>query len=121
MERMTTEPKPQKPMPSAAEINAYLEQSAARTKMRLPLAKGAARVERPPAASAANTPTAQSTAVGPSARLPASPATRTLPLQGTKSQSTQRSAPAEPGAAPPASADAASDEAWHPFSTDDDR
>jgi hypothetical protein len=117
MERMTTEPKPQKPIPSAAEINAYLEQSAARTKMRLPLAKGAARVERPPAA---NMPTAQSTAGGPSA-LPASPSTRTLPLQGTKSRSTQRSAPAEPGATPPTSADAASDEAWHPFSTDDDQ
>jgi hypothetical protein len=35
-------------MPSADEINAYLELSAARTKLRLPLAKGAARVGAPP-------------------------------------------------------------------------
>ena len=37
---MSSEPKSPKPVPSAAEINAYLEQSAARTRMRLPLAKG---------------------------------------------------------------------------------
>jgi hypothetical protein len=36
--------KTQKKLPSAEEINAYLEQSAARTKLRLPLAKGAAGV-----------------------------------------------------------------------------
>src|SRR6188508_827320 len=41
---MSTDPKPPKPMPSADEINAYVELSAARTKLRLPLAKGAARV-----------------------------------------------------------------------------
>jgi hypothetical protein len=35
---MSSEDKPKKPMPSAAEINAYLELSAARTKKRLPLA-----------------------------------------------------------------------------------
>jgi hypothetical protein len=37
---MSSEPKPPKPLPSAAEINAYVERSAARTRMRLPLAKG---------------------------------------------------------------------------------
>jgi hypothetical protein len=50
---MSTEPKPPKPMPSADEINAYLELSAARTKLRLPLAKGAARVDAAPAAAPA--------------------------------------------------------------------
>jgi hypothetical protein len=35
---MSSEDKPKKPMPSVAEINAYLELSAARTKKRLPLA-----------------------------------------------------------------------------------
>lgn len=35
---MPSEDDPKKPMPSAEEINAYLEASAARTKKRLPLA-----------------------------------------------------------------------------------
>jgi hypothetical protein len=115
---MTTDPKPQKPMPSAAEINAYLEQSAARTKLRLPLARGAARVERAPAPSPSSSPTAATPAGSTSAPQPASTASRALPLQGTK---TLRTPPATPVATPPAAADPAGDEAWRPFSTDDDR
>jgi hypothetical protein len=44
---MSTEDKPKKPLPSAAEINAYLELSAARTKKRLPLAFGKTPVAKP--------------------------------------------------------------------------
>jgi hypothetical protein len=39
---------PTRPLPSAAEINAYVELSAARTKKRLPLALGTTSVPTPP-------------------------------------------------------------------------
>jgi hypothetical protein len=38
---------PKKPTPSIAEINAYLEESAKRTKKRLPLAMGSEKVPAP--------------------------------------------------------------------------
>src|SRR4051794_6041050 len=101
---MSTDPKPPKPMPSAAEINAYLEQSAARTRMRLPLAKGAAAVVVPP----------------PLAPLPpvVKVNERALPVQGAKKLPTQQPAavsPAAPGAVggEPGAA-RADDGAWRP-------
>ena len=96
-----SENKPPKPMPSPAEINAYLEQSAARTRMRLPLAKGNAVPMAPkePGAEAAPAPRE---------------ASRALPLQGGKKLPTKGVANAP---APPAPA---GDGAWRPFSTDDD-
>ena len=42
-------PDDEKPLPSAEEINAYLELSAARTKKRLPLALGSAGAPKAPA------------------------------------------------------------------------
>jgi hypothetical protein len=51
-----TDPKPHKALPTAAEITAYVERSAARTKLRLPLAKGAVVLERAPAVDAATVP-----------------------------------------------------------------
>jgi hypothetical protein len=106
-----TEPKSPKPMPSAAVINAYLEESAARTRMRLPLAKGnAAVVPRANTAPDASAPTPNASASGKSKA-------RELPLQGSK-----KLAPRSPLATAPAAAGepAASDAAWRPFSTDDD-
>lgn len=93
-----SENKPPKPMPSPAEINAYLEQSAARTRMRLPLAKGNA------APMAAKEPSAAAT---PAPRE----ASRALPLQGGKKLPTKGTANAPT---------AASDAAWQPFEADDD-
>jgi hypothetical protein len=69
---MSTEPKPPKPMPSAAEINAYLERSSARSKMHLPLAKGNAAVVAPLAPLA-----------------PVKVNERALPVQGAKKLPTQ--------------------------------
>lgn len=46
---MSSDNKPSKPTPSVAEINAYLEKSAARTKKRLTLAMG----QKPPTPTAA--------------------------------------------------------------------
>jgi hypothetical protein len=106
-----TEPKSPKPMPSAAVINAYLEESAARTRMRLPLAKGNAAV--PPRANTA----ADAGAAAPDASAAGKTKTRELPLQGSK-----KLAPRAPAATPPAAAGepAASGAAWRPFSTDDE-
>jgi hypothetical protein len=116
---MSTDPKPRKPVPSAAEINAYLELSAARTKLHLPLAKGAALVGQARPASAAD---------GSGAPSAAAKATPTLPLQTTKKLPTQSSgsAASRPQGAPPAApsetdADASSSDAWRPFSTDEER
>ena len=106
-----TEPKSPKPMPSAAVINAYLEESAARTRMRLPLAKGnAAVVPRANTAPEASAPAPDASASGKSK-------TRELPLQGAK-----KPALGAPVATAPAVAGepAASEAAWRPFSTDDD-
>jgi hypothetical protein len=86
-------------MPSVAEINAYLELSAARTRMRLPLAKGAMIV--PPKAA----PPA------PAATAPGSNTSRALPLQSSK----KAPSPAEP------SAPAAEPGEWRPFGGDDER
>lgn len=98
---MSSESKPNKPMPSVAEINAYLEQSAARTRMRLPLAKGAAAVVPP----MAGTPP-------PAAPLPRPSASRALPLQGAPKPAPL--AAAQRGAAPETGE-------WRPFGSDDER
>lgn len=91
---MSSEPKSPKPMPSAAEINAYVERSAARTKMRLPLAKGnAAPVGASPAAADAAAPAAGRALPVRSKNLPTQPAAAD-------------DAPGEPGAA------------WTPFGDD---
>jgi hypothetical protein len=96
---MSSDTKPTKPMPSPAEINAYLELSAARTRKRLPLAKGAAAMVEPKGPSEAPAP-------------PRAAASRALPLQGS-----QKAAPAEPagGAAPPGEPGG-----WSPFANDDE-
>ncbi|HTV20334.1 MAG TPA: hypothetical protein VMG12_16740 [Polyangiaceae bacterium] len=106
---MSTDPKPPKPMPSADEINAYLELSAARTRMRLPLAKGNAIVG-----------TAGATA--PSGEKGAA---RALPISASKKLPTQREEPAASGASGPGSARPSGpaespDAAWRPFATDED-
>jgi hypothetical protein len=88
---MSSDPNAPKPMPSAAEITAYVERSAARTRMRLPLAKGnALPVESSP------------TATGPAP-------SRALPVRG-KNLPTQ---PAKPDATQPET-----DAAWTPFGDD---
>lgn len=108
---MSSEPKSPKPMPSAAEIQAYVERSAARTRMRLPLAKGnalPAGVMRP----------AEDTSAGPVA---APAAGRALPVSG-------KALPTQPATAkaPAADASAANEQAskepapapgapWAPF------
>jgi hypothetical protein len=102
---MSTHSKPNKPMPSPAEINAYLEQSAARTKMRLPLAKGAALGLPAPTSSNAGAAPAEKSG------------SRALPVQGAKPRA------AEPVASPvdaesPAGSGAAG---WSPFTPDPDR
>lgn len=105
---MSTDSKSSKPMPSADEINAYLELSAARTKLRLPLAKG----------------NAAPLAASPARAVPADKgAQRALPLSGSKPLPTRRE---ESGGAEAASADrglpAATDgDAWLPFDSDDER
>jgi hypothetical protein len=110
---MSSDTKSTKPMPSVAEINAYLEQSAARTRMRLPLAKGAVVVPPKPAGAAP----------------PAAPArtatSRALPLQsGSKLQGSSQLHGSEPKPAPSAdaepSAQPADPGAWRPFATDDE-
>ena len=102
---MSTDPKPPKPMPSADEINAYLELSAARTKLRLPLAKGAARVGAPPDAGQP---------AGASGEKNAAPisASKKLP---TRQEQPSRTAPA------PADAEAKGAEVWRPFPSDEKR
>ena len=80
---MSSDPKPPKPLPSAEEIQAYLEQSAARTKKRLTLAAGNARPEPAAARADRKLPTARAsaktleTAPAPSAEVPAAEATDT--------------------------------------------
>jgi hypothetical protein len=134
--------KSQKSMPSVEEINAYLEQSAARTRLRLPLAKGAAAVvvRGVGGAGDANNPTPSST---PNA-APRAGASRALPVQGAKTaaarspsqgvgarKETARAidaeAPLGADAEAPLGADAEAPvaeapdaEAWHPFSTGGD-
>lgn len=106
-----TEPKSPKPMPSAAVINAYLEESAARTRMRLPLAKGNAAV-----APLAN-PASDASAPAPDANASDKSKTRELQLQGEKKLALRAPAASAPAAA---GEPAASDAVWRPFSTDDD-
>lgn len=110
-----TETKSPKPMPSAAVINAYLEESAARTRMRLPLAKGNAAVVMP--ANTAPDATAPATAANASGKGKARP----LPLQGSTAPTASAAAGAAGAAAPPvAGSPVASDAAWRPFSADDE-
>jgi hypothetical protein len=102
---MSTEPKPPKPMPSADEINAYLELSAARTKLRLPLAKGAARVN--------DLPNADAPVVESEKRSP--------PLSASKKLPTRQEEPSRTAAAPTAPGEAGAGEVWRPFPSDEER
>lgn len=87
---MSSEPPPPKPLPSAEEIQAYLERSSARTKKRLTLAAGNARpVEK------------------------AAPLDRKLPVGRAAAAPPPPASPA----APTSEADTAT--AWQPFSSDD--
>jgi len=102
---MSSDTKPTKPMPSPAEINAYLELSAARTRLRLPLAKGAAAVIEPKGALAP-------AAAVPAAAEPRAAVSRPLPLQGSKKPvpagpGEHRETPGEPSG-------------WRPFGSEDE-
>jgi hypothetical protein len=101
---MSTDSKPTKPMPSADEINAYLELSAARTKLRLPLAKGAARVEAAPPAAATEQKSEK----------------RPLPSSASKKLPTQQELPKHDAMARSEHGDAGPGEVWRPFSSDDE-
>jgi hypothetical protein len=100
-----------KPLPSAAVINAYLEESAARTRMRLPIAK----LVVPPAAPAesaqsANRPVQKSKAL-PTTRAgtaitPASPA-----ISGKTSRDAAGTTPDEKSGA---------EAGWRPFGADEE-
>jgi hypothetical protein len=136
LEEMMSSEKSQKSLPSAEEINAYLELSAARTKLRLPLAKGAAAVVPGPgpASGAAgstepdggNRPSDSNGPTHPSAPLPAAGTARALPVQGEKTRAlrTLSSGASATNATRPTAAttpaDAAEDDAWRPFSSDGD-
>jgi hypothetical protein len=102
---MTTDPKPPKRMPSADEINAYLELSAARTKLRLPLAKGAARV--------GTTPDADEPARAGGEPSPP-------PITASKKLPTRQEQPTRTPLAP-ADGEANGAEAWRPFANDEKR
>jgi len=102
---MSTDPKLPKPMPSADEINAYLELSAARTKLRLPLAKGAARMGTPPAA--------EQPAVATSEKSP-------TPVSASKKLPTRQDEPSGT-ALEPAPGEASAGEVWRPFPSDEER
>src|SRR5688572_28258082 len=102
---MSTDPKPPKPMPSADEINAYLELSAARTKLRLPLAKGAARVSTP---RDADQPAGAIGEKGP------------LQISASKKLPTRQEQPSGTALAP-ADGEANGAEAWRPFPSDEKR
>jgi hypothetical protein len=99
-----SEPKSPKPMPSVAEINAYLEQSAARTKMRLPLAKG----------NALPTGVASPAEDAPPDPVAAPAAGRALPVSGKKALPTQPAAADSPAPSAPAPGERASG-TWAPF------
>jgi hypothetical protein len=103
---MSTDPKPPKPMPSADEINAYLELSAARTKLRLPLAKGAALV--------GTLPNAAPPAVENSE-------TRSPPISASKKLPTRQEEPSVTDPARPGHGEAGAGEVWRPFPTDEER
>ncbi|MEY4547168.1 MAG: hypothetical protein RL685_3363 [Pseudomonadota bacterium] len=98
---MSSEPKspppPRKPLPSAEEIQAYVELSAARTKKRLTLASGNARPIGAAVTPVTTAKTDRKLPVGSAAAAPAAPA----PAASTKE------ADAEAGAG------------WQPFPTDD--
>jgi hypothetical protein len=102
---MSTDPKPPKPMPSADEINAYLELSAARTKLRLPLAKGAARVGTPPDADQL---------------APATGEKPPPPISASKKLPTRQQQPSRTALAP-ADGEASAAEVWRPFPSDEKR
>jgi hypothetical protein len=100
---MSTDPKPPKPMPSAEEINAYLEQSAARTKLRLPLAAGAARVGAAPAAGPDGVEQREK---------------RPLPLGASKKLQTRQEQPSRADDARSSPTETGPAEVWRPFSND---
>lgn len=94
-------------MPSAAEIEAYLEQSAARTKLRLPLAKGNALPAPPPAEGAQpGVPPGRASQAGEGPRGPA----KALPVQRASRRGAER-------ASPPPVGEAA--DGWKPFADDE--
>ena len=93
---MSSDPKSSKPLPSAEEIQAYLELSAARTKKRLTLAAGNARTEPATARADRKLPTGRASA---------------KPLEQTVAK------PAHPAAAPGAEAGEAS---WQPFTDEEE-
>ena len=97
-------PKPPKPLPSAEEIQAYVELSAARTKKRLTLASGNAR----PTGTAAKTERKL-----PVGKLPVGE----LPVGGAAARPKDPAAP--PAGTATTEADAADGAAWQPFSNDD--
>jgi hypothetical protein len=103
---MSTDPKPPKPMPSADEINAYLELSAARTKLRLPLAKGAARADTLPKA---NQPAIEKN----EKRSPLISGSKKLPTRQ------EEAGGAAPGAA--GNDETGTSEVWRPFPNDEER
>jgi hypothetical protein len=95
---MSSDPKPPKPLPSAEEIQAYVEQSAARTKKRLTLAAGNARPE-PAAARAA----------------------RKLPTGGASAKTIAKTTETAPSPAEAVPGAEATDASWRPFTDDDER
>jgi hypothetical protein len=100
---MSTDPKPPKPIPSAEEINAYLEQSAARTKLRLPLAAGAARVGAAPPAGPDGVEQSEK---------------RPLPISASKKLPTRQEQPSRAGASHSSPSEVGPGEVWRPFSND---
>ena len=99
---MSTDPKPPRPMPSADEITAYVELSAARTKLRLPLAKGAALPK-------AGEPTVEKSE------------TRSPPISAFKKLPTRQEESSRTAAAPASDAEAGAGEVWRPFPGDEER
>lgn len=103
---MSIDPKTPKPLPSADEINAYLELSAARTKLRLPLAKGAARVGTLP---------------DPKQPAVENSAARALQVSASKKLPTRREEPSSPAPATAPPSNPGGPEVWRPFPSDDER
>jgi len=97
-----------KPLPSAAVINAYLEESAARTRMRLPIAKLAV---PPPATPEATRPPLQKSKALPTTRATAAAAPPVPAIPG-------KDVGAAPGATPDETSGA--EAGWRPFGADEE-
>lgn len=98
---MSSEDKPQKPLPSPDEINAYLELSAARTRKRLPLAFGKSGASGTPGSSR-GLPVAEKSPATPSGALPVAAAKPRAPVVPAGAASTTRS-----------------EDTWQPFEDED--